>query len=124
MNTAKIIVIDGGANIGKATQADMLMNRLMNEGFSVGKMDFPRYSQNTIGHLLKEGIDLDNEALQTLNPKFLAMMFAADRFESKKQIYEWVAEGRVIIFDRYVSSNLLHQGSRITDPDAREEFFK
>ena len=57
MNTAKIIVIDGGANIGKATQADMLMNRLMNEGFSVGKMDFPRYSQNTIGHLLKEGID-------------------------------------------------------------------
>jgi dTMP kinase len=123
MNTAKIIVIDGGANIGKATQADMLMNRLMNEGYSVGKMDFPRYNQNAIGHLLQETISADMDILQTLNPKILATIFAADRFESKKQIEEWIAEGRVIIFDRYVSSNMLHQGSKVADPDQREEFF-
>lgn len=124
METAKIIVIDGGANIGKATQADMLMNRLMNEGHLVGKMDFPRYHQNTIGHLIKDMIDADVATMQALNPKYLATLFAADRFESKKQIDEWIAEGRIIIFDRYVSSNMLHQGSKIDDIDKREEFFR
>jgi len=124
MNTAKIIVIDGGANIGKATQADMLMNRLINDGYVVGKMDFPRYNQNTIGHMLKEMIDGDAEIVQAMSPKALATLFAADRFESKKQIDEWIKEGRVIIFDRYVSSNMLHQGSKIEDVDKREEFFR
>jgi dTMP kinase len=124
MNTAKIIVVDGGANIGKATQADMLMNRLINEGYKVGKMDFPRYNQNTVGHFINEFIDSKNPALDTLPPKAFAVLFAADRYESKKQIEEWIAEGRVIIFDRYVSASMLHQGSKITDIDAREEFLR
>jgi dTMP kinase len=124
MEKAKIIVVDGGANIGKATQADMLMNRLLNEGYKVGKMDFPRYNQNTIGHFINEFIDSDNVALETLPPKCFAILFAADRYESKKQIEEWIEEGRVIIFDRYVSASMLHQGSKIVDIDAREEFFR
>lgn len=122
MNTAKIIVIDGGVNVGKATQADMLVNRLMNEGWLVGKMDFPRYNQNTVGRFIQE-LD-DQNALVALNPKVLATLFAADRFEAKEQIVEWVQEGRVIVFDRYVSANMLHQGAKISDADAREEFFK
>ena len=124
MGKSKLIVVDGGANIGKATQADMLMNRLINEGYKVGKMDFPRYNQNTIGHFINEFIDSDNAALATLPPKCFAILFAADRYESKKQIEEWIAEGRVIIFDRYVSASMLHQGSKIADIDAREEFLR
>lgn len=116
--------MDGGANIGKATQADMLMHRLMNEGYRVGKMDFPRYNQNTVGHFINEFIDSKNPALDTLPPKAFAVLFAADRFESKKQIEEWIAEGRIIIFDRYVSASMLHQGSKIADIDDREEFLR
>lgn len=124
MEKAKIIVVDGGANIGKATQADMLMNRLLSEGYNVGKMDFPRYNQNTVGHFINEFMDSNNPALATLPPKCFAILFAADRFESKKQIQEWIEEGRVIIFDRYVSASMLHQGSKIADIDAREEFLR
>ena len=123
MNTAKLIVIDGGANVGKATQADMLMNRLTNEGYLVGKIDFPRYNQNTIGHFIRECLDDSTNPFGTIDPKIVAMVYAVDRFESKKQIDEWVAEGRVIIFDRYVSSNMLHQGAKLQDGDARNEFF-
>jgi dTMP kinase len=101
MQTAKLIVIDGGANIGKATQADMLVHRLMNEGYQVGKMDFPRYNQNAIGHYIKERLDTEKK-FSDVDPKMVALVYAADRFESKKQIEEWIAEGRVIIFDRYV----------------------
>ncbi len=124
MHTTKIIVIDGGENVGKATQADMLVNRLMNDGWLVGKMDFPRYSQNTIGNFIQECLDDTNNVLKDLHPKIVATLYAADRFEAKKQIDEWVAEGRVIVFDRYVSANMLHQGAKIAEADAREEFFK
>jgi dTMP kinase len=121
--SGKIIAIDGGENIGKATQADMLVHRLMEEGISVGKLDFPRYHQNTFGRLIEDAITADSNALSQMEPKVAATLFAADRYESKQQISEWLNEGRTILFDRYVPSNMLHQGARFTDADARGEFF-
>lgn len=120
----QLIVIDGGINIGKATQSDMLVNRLMNEGVLVGKMDFPRYHQNTIGHLIGDCIEGDTCQWDELDPRVVATLFAADRYESKAQIEEWLEEGRVIVFDRYVTSNMLHQGAKIEDIDRREEFLR
>lgn len=124
MKKGQIIVIDGGVNVGKATQADMLLHRLETEGHLVAKMDFPRYHQNTFGHLINDCHATDSDCdLDTLNPRVAAALYAADRFESKQQITDWLAEGRIIIFDRYVSSNMLHQGAKIEGIDAREEFF-
>jgi dTMP kinase len=40
------------------------------------------------------------------------LLFAGDRFESKKQINEAVDHSDIVIFDRYVASNLAHQGAR------------
>lgn len=120
----RVIVIDGGANVGKATQADMLTNRLKNEGCNVGKMDFPRYHQNTFGRLIQESLADVHTPMSELPPKVAAALYAADRFESKKEIETWLAEGRTIIFDRYVSANMLHQGVKIDQLDEREEFFR
>ena len=122
--SGKIIVIDGGANIGKATQADMLVNRLTKEGVAVEKMDFPRYHQNTMGRLISECMRGERDDIATLDPRIVATLFAADRFESKPEFERWLAEGKTVIFDRYVTSNMLHQGARILDVDARGEFFK
>jgi len=124
MQKVQLIVIDGGSNVGKATQADLLMRRLVSEGVSVGKMDFPRYNQNTFGHLLRESLDGEHGDFLSLDPKITAALYAADRYESKKELLEWIEEGRVVIFDRYVSANMMHQGAKITDPDKREEFLK
>ena len=124
MSQAKIIVIDGGDNVGKATQADLLLRRLMDDGVSVGKLDFPRYDQNTYGHLIKECLKGERGDFMNLDPKITATLYAVDRFESKNQMLEWINEGRVIILDRYVSANMLHQGAKIDDPDEREEFLK
>lgn len=121
--SGKIIVIDGGANIGKATQADMLMHRLMEEGRAVGKLDFPRYHQNTMGRLISDCQQDTEHTFATMNPKVAALLFAADRFESKQQLAEWLAEGRTIVLDRYVPSNMLHLGARFVDVDERGEFF-
>jgi dTMP kinase len=121
---SKIIVFDGGDNVGKATQADLLMRRLMDDGHKVGKMDFPRYSQNTFGRLIKECLLGQKGDFMKVDPKIAATLYAADRFESKSELMEWVGEGRIIVLDRYVSANMLHQGAKIDDPDEREEFLK
>lgn len=120
----KLIVIDGGDNVGKATQADLLMRRLVEEGVAVGKLDFPRYSQNTFGHLLQDCLRGRCGDFMGLHPKISATLFAADRFEAKDELKAWLDEGRVVILDRYVSANMLHQGAKIDDPDEREEFLK
>lgn len=120
----KIIVIDGGANVGKATQADMLTNRLLNDGYNVGKLDFPRYHQNTFGRLIQEALADAHTPMSELSPKVAATLYAADRFEAKGEIETWLAEGRTVILDRYVSANMLHQGVKIEHADEREEFFR
>jgi dTMP kinase len=121
---AQIIVIDGGDNVGKATQADLLMRRLASEGVAVGKFDFPRYNQNTYGHLIRECLDGKRGDFMAIDPKITATLYAADRYESKKELMQWLEEGRVVICDRYVSANMLHQGAKIDDADTREEFLK
>lgn len=119
----KLIAIDGGDNVGKATQADLLMRRLVEEGVPVGKLDFPRYSQNTYGHLLKELLKGDRGTdFMQLDPRVASTLYAVDRFETKPQIEEWLEEERVVVLDRYVTANMLHQGAKIDDPDEREEF--
>lgn len=123
-HTGKLIVIDGGDNVGKATQADLLMRRLVTEGVAVGKLDFPRYSQNTFGHLLQDCLKGQCGDFMQLHPKIAATLFAADRFESKKELETWLEEERVVVLDRYVSANMLHQGAKIDDPDEREEFLR
>lgn len=123
-HTGKLIVIDGGDNVGKATQADMLMRRLVAEGVAVGKLDFPRYSQNTFGHLLEDCLKGRMGDFMNLHPKIAATLFAADRFESKEELEKWLQEERVVVLDRYVSANMLHQGAKIDDPDEREEFLR
>lgn len=124
MQKSKLIVLDGGDNVGKATQADLLMRRLINDGVAVGKIDFPRYNQNTFGHLLRESLDGGHGDFMALDPKIAATLYAADRYESKSELMQWLEEGRVVILDRYVSANMLHQGAKIDDADKREEFLK
>lgn len=118
----KLIVIDGGDGAGKATQTGLLVERLRAEGHSVETLDFPRYTQNTFGALIRECLDGTRGDFMALDSRVVSTLFAADRFESKGQLEAWLRAGKVIILDRYVSSNMLHQGARLHDVDELETF--
>ena len=124
MKKGKLIVIDGGDNVGKATQTELLMRRLMKEDYQVGILDFPRYEQNTFGKLLKECLEGERGDFLSLDPRIAATLYAVDRFEAKETITEWLKEGRIIVLDRYVSANMLHQGAKIPNEVERESFFQ
>jgi dTMP kinase len=121
-STPNLIVIDGGDNVGKATQAKLLVERLKKEGQSVATIDFPQYQQNTFGQLLDEYLHGQHGNFLELDPRLASILYAADRFESKDQLTRWREDEYVVVMDRYVSANMLHQGAKLDDPKEREQF--
>jgi dTMP kinase len=122
MKKAKLIVIDGADNSGKATQTALLRDALSREGYKVGTMDFPRYAENTFGKLIKESLLGFHGDFMQKDPRVTSVLFAADRFESKGELQKLIEENDVVVLDRYVSANMLHQGSKIEDEKERKEF--
>lgn len=124
MRKGKLIVIDGTDGSGKATQVEYLMNRLKKEGHTVKMVDFPEYYKNFfggfIGHCLKE----QYYNFVQVHPKIASVLYAADRWESSKQIEEWLKKGYVVLANRYVSSNQIHQGGKIREKKKRDDFLK
>lgn len=122
MNRGRLIVIDGSDGSGKATQTALLVERLRAEGVRTETMDFPRYEQNLIGKLIGECIAGEHGDFLRSDPYVASVLYAADRFEAKKQIEQWIAEGTTVVLDRYVSANQIHQGGKVADDNKRAEF--
>ena len=122
MNRGKLIVLDGTDGSGKATQVAKLKDRLLSEGLFVKSLDFPRYYDNFFGALVGECLRGEHGDWAHTDPKIASVIYAADRFESSQQIREWLGAGNIVILDRYVSSNQIHQGGKINDEKERRDF--
>lgn len=118
----KLIVIDGSDGVGKATQTKLLVNRLRKDGVSVETLDFPQYRKNFFGRFLKKCLAGKFGDFIAIDPHVASIIYAADRFESKTKIERWLAGGKIVILDRYVSANQLHQGGKIKNTNTRKEF--
>lgn len=117
-----MIVIDGIDGSGKATQVKLLAEKLKKRKVKVKTIDFPRYDDNFFGRLIGEYLSgVYGDFIQT-DPRVASVLYAADRFESSRQIKNWLAAGFVVIADRYVSANQIHQGGKIVDSKKRRTF--
>lgn len=118
-----LIVIEGGDGAGKGTQANYLLNRLLDKGINAKLLDFPDYKSET-GQLVQSMLNghYGNNA-KDLNPYFTSPMYSLDRYQYLQRLYEDnVGKPPMVgICNRYTMSNLIHQGARIEDPD---EFIK
>jgi len=120
----KLIVIDGTDGSGKATQVKKIKERLISEGHKVKSLDFPRYYDNFFGNMVGQALKGDYGDWAGINPKLASVVYANDRAESAPQINQWLEEGNIVILDRYVSSNQIHQGGKIDDENERKEFMQ
>jgi dTMP kinase len=60
-------------------------------------------------------------ALDQVNPYLVALIYAGDRAEAASMIRSWLDEGKFVIVDRYVYSNVGYQCAKVDDPAEREQ---
>ena len=120
----KFIVIDGTDGSGKATQVELLSKRLKKEGHTVKNVDFPEYYENFFGKFIGHCLSEQYYNFVKVHPKIASVLYAADRFESKEKIEGWLSKGYVVIANRYVSANQIHQGGKIKNPKKRQAFIE
>lgn len=111
---SRLIVIEGIDGSGKGTQTRRLRDRLADRGVAVRQIEFPRYEANRFGGLIRRFLDGEFGPLDAVPPELAALLFAGDRFESAGRLAELLGDAGVLLCDRYVASNIAHQGSRLT----------
>ncbi|MGL6115478.1 dTMP kinase [Cetobacterium sp. SF1] len=118
----KLIVIEGTDSSGKQTQSEKLYERLEKELENVRKISFPNYSSPACEPVkMYLAGEFGNNA-EEINPYPVSTMFAIDRYASYKKDWEdFYKKDGILITDRYVTSNMVHQASKI---DNKEEKIK
>ena len=124
MAKGKLIVIDGTDGSGKATQVALLAKKLKKEGKIVKIVDFPEYYKNFFGAFIGHCLSEQYYNWIKVHPKIASVVYAADRYESSEEIRNWLKKGYVVIANRYVSANQIHQGGKIKSEKKRNDFIK
>ncbi len=117
-----LIAIEGIDGSGKHTQAKLLEHSLSSKGHSVYATGFPQYD-SWFGSMVGKFLNGDFGSLAAVDPHFSALLYAGDRFEAKTRIESVLNEGKIVLVDRYVGSNLAHQVARAT-AKKRSEFLR
>jgi dTMP kinase len=119
----KIITIEGPDAAGKKTQTKFLIEDLRRLGYSVETMSFPRYDTPT-GMKVRAYLNGEYGSLSEVDPKFALRLYAEDRLAALPTFSKWLHEGKIVVFDRYIESNLGHQGAKFSDPGERKKMIE
>jgi dTMP kinase len=119
----KIIVIEGGDGSGKATQSSLLIEYLKKNSIPNAYLDFPDYS-SFYGKLVGKFLRGEFGNLDTVSPYLASLTFALDRLSAKDTIENHLHEGKIVIMNRYATSNMAHQGSKFENEAERIKFLK
>lgn len=110
----KLIVIEGGDGLGKSTQYRLIKDMLTRRGHKISTYDFPHKVGNPLSDLIG---DFLNGKYGQVEPEFLSLAFAADRYISKDSLNESLESGSIVLCDRYILSNIAFQTSKLADSD-------
>ena len=116
----KLIAIEGIDGSGKRTQVQLLESAVLARGHQVYSTGFPQYD-SWFGKMVAQFLNGELGALESVDPHFTALLYAGDRFETKKQLMAALEQGKIVLADRYIGSNLAHQTAR-AKPEKRAEF--
>lgn len=118
------IAIEGGDGSGKATQSKILAEYLRSQGKDVYETSFPRYGEDSayyVERYLNGAYGGPNDVPAELG----TLPYALDRFAARQDIQSHLEKSNsVVIADRYMASNLAHQGTKIDTDEKRKLFYE
>lgn len=120
------VAIEGGDGSGKGTQSEILKNYLSKDmGLDVMKVSFPRHGHDSAYYVDQYLNGAYGENPNETPADLASLTFAIDRFAASPEINQYLQKpNSVVIADRYVASNLAHQGSKLKDAKSREEYYE
>lgn len=124
----KLIVIDGLDGTGKATQVSLMKEYITDyielepgksyrEHINFETVDFPRYGMPSCKLVENYLHGKFGTNPSDVNPELASLFYTFDRVESyvSEKWGQTYDDGGLIIADRYTTSNVIHQGSKIID---------
>ena len=113
------IVLEGLDGAGKSTQIKKLREMFAERGIESEYVHFPRFDAPIYGELIARFLRGELGGVDEVDPYIVALLYAGDRADMAPQIRKWQQEGKVVIVDRYVYSNIGYQCAKIADEEAR-----
>lgn len=120
-----IIAVEGTDGSGKKTQVDKLYTRLVEEGYNIRKFSLPNYNSPACSpvKMYLNGDFGDND--RCLDSYQSSILYTIDRLCAYQlELKEFYENGGIILFDRYVQSNMIHHACKIGEKEKVDEFLE
>ena len=104
------ISFEGKDGSGKSSHAEALSQRLIEEGYKVQLVHFPRY-ESAIGSVIGEMLNGDRMMPESF--KAFQMLYIADQLDFQQELNQYLEEGYIVIADRYDLSTVAYYASKI-----------
>ena len=115
------IVLEGVDGSGKSTQIAALREMFAQKGIPTEYLHFPRFDAPYFGDLIARFLRGELGGVEQVDPYIVAMLYAGDRRDAASMIRGWIQEGKVVICDRYVYSNIGYQCAKVASAEEREK---
>lgn len=122
MKKGKFIVIEGSDGSGKKTQTDLLIKRLKEKKIKTSYFDFPQYYTSFFGKMITRYLNGEFGTADEVSPYLASILYAGDRFEASEKIRDDLDNGKYIISNRYIQSNMAFQTAKIRLKSEKKKF--
>lgn len=119
-----LIVLEGLDGAGKSTQVKKLREYLTAKCGELEYIHFPRYESAVYGDLISRFLRGEFGPNDAVHPQLVALLFAEDRHGAADEIKAKLAEGKMVLLDRYVYSNIAYQCAKLSDSQEAERLRK
>lgn len=106
-----LIAFEGLDQSGKQTQAELLRDRLKQEGHKARLVAFPDYG-TSIGEEIARALQGERD----FGPDVMQLLYVANRYERKPDLDRWLEGGLILVCDRYTASSIAYGQAQGLDP--------
>jgi len=118
------IAIEGGDGSGKGTHSELLLQYMLEQGKVATKISFPRYGEDS-AYYVEQYLNGAYGQADDVPADLGVLPYAIDRYAASASLRTSLkADDSIVIADRYMASNLAHQGTKIDDADERRKFYE
>jgi dTMP kinase len=106
-----LVAFEGLDQSGKQTQAELLRDRLKEQGHKSRLVSFPDYG-TSIGEEIARALAGERE----YEADVMQLLYVANRYERKADLQRWIDGGLILVCDRYTASSIAYGEAQGLDP--------